>query len=48
MMVHSWSTLHIKVTVVDKMTGTERYLDPDAWTTNDRWSSHADMAKQYG
>jgi hypothetical protein len=29
MMVNSWETLHQKVTVKNKITGVEKYLDPD-------------------
>ncbi|CAL8106506.1 unnamed protein product [Orchesella dallaii] len=47
MMINSWETLHQKITVRNYETGDERYLDPDVWVTNDRWSSHPDMARQY-
>ncbi|ODM95905.1 Vitamin K-dependent gamma-carboxylase [Orchesella cincta] len=47
MMINSWETLHQKITVRNYYTGDERYLDTDVWVTNDRWSSHPDMAKQY-
>lgn len=47
MMVHSWDTILIVVKVVEKDTGREHFLDPDAWVFSDRWSRHADMAKQY-
>ena len=44
MMINSWETLHQKVTVRNYETQEERYLEPDVWVTNDRWSSHSDMA----
>ncbi|ELT96478.1 hypothetical protein CAPTEDRAFT_169440 [Capitella teleta] len=48
MMVHSWSTQHIRITYVDKDSGKEGYLNPDAWTRGGkRWCAHADMVKQY-
>lgn len=47
MMVHSWDTILVVVKVVDKETGREHFLDPDAWVFSDRWARHADMAKQY-
>ena len=47
MMVHSWHTQHIKVHFVDKKTNQVHYLNPKAWTTKRRWSSHADMIHQY-
>ncbi|XP_014681352.1 PREDICTED: vitamin K-dependent gamma-carboxylase-like [Priapulus caudatus] len=47
MMVHSWSTQHIKISFVNKDTGEEGYLDPNAWTSSNRWQWHADMIKQY-
>ncbi|XP_034255208.1 vitamin K-dependent gamma-carboxylase isoform X2 [Thrips palmi] len=47
MMVHSWDTILVVVKVVEKDTGREHFLDPDAWVFSDRWARHADMAKQY-
>ncbi|KAK3089183.1 hypothetical protein FSP39_001567 [Pinctada imbricata] len=48
MMVHSWSTQHIRLTYVDKNTREVGYLDPHAWVEPaNRWSSHADMMVQY-
>jgi hypothetical protein len=47
MMVHSWHTQHIKITFIDKKTNETHFLNPKAWTTRRRWSSHADMIKQY-
>ncbi|XP_071455229.1 vitamin K-dependent gamma-carboxylase isoform X2 [Hetaerina americana] len=47
MMVHSWDTILVVVKVVDKNTGTEHFLDPEAWVQTDRWTKHADMAVQY-
>ncbi|OXA63681.1 Vitamin K-dependent gamma-carboxylase [Folsomia candida] len=47
MMVNSWETLHQKIIVKDEITGQEKFLDPDVWVANDRWSSHADMALQH-
>lgn len=49
MMVHSWSTQHVRITYKDLDTGDQGYLDPYAWVKgkSNRWSSHADMIKQY-
>lgn len=47
MMVHSWHTQHIKIHFVDKKTNETHYLNPKAWTTRRRWSSHGDMIYQY-
>ena len=47
MMIHSWHTQHIKISFLDKTTNQTHYLNPKAWTTRRRWSSHADMIKQY-
>ena len=48
MMVHTWSTQHMRITYVDEETGATGFLKPDAWTRGHiRWSSHADMIKQY-
>ncbi|XP_071547646.1 vitamin K-dependent gamma-carboxylase [Panulirus ornatus] len=48
MMVHSWDTLHIKITGIRGDTGEKLYLDPNVWLNSHRWTSHADMAVQYG
>lgn len=47
MMVHNWDTVLVVVKVVDNKTGREHFLEPGAWTQNDRWSKHADMCVQY-
>jgi vitamin K-dependent gamma-carboxylase len=47
MMVHSWHTQHIKIHFIDKKTKKTHYLDPKAWTSKRRWSSHGDMIYQY-
>ncbi|XP_017784728.1 PREDICTED: vitamin K-dependent gamma-carboxylase isoform X2 [Nicrophorus vespilloides] len=47
MMVHSWDTTLVVVRIVDNKSGKEHFLDPSAWTHNDRWSKHADMCVQY-
>ncbi|XP_060082240.1 vitamin K-dependent gamma-carboxylase-like [Ylistrum balloti] len=49
MMVHSWSTQHVRIAYHDRDTGEQGFLDPQAWAPgrNNRWSSHADMVKQY-
>ncbi|XP_076032173.1 vitamin K-dependent gamma-carboxylase-like [Oratosquilla oratoria] len=47
MMVHSWETLHVKITAVDNKSGEEFYVDPNAWVLQQRWTSHADQAIQY-
>jgi vitamin K-dependent gamma-carboxylase len=48
MMIHSWHTQHIRVSFHDKNTNKTHYLNPKAWTSSKRWSSHADMIHQYG
>ncbi|KAG8277072.1 hypothetical protein J6590_049981 [Homalodisca vitripennis] len=47
MMVHSWETILIVVRVVNKDTGEEHFLDPQAWTHTERYSKHGDMMHQY-
>ncbi|XP_064619797.1 vitamin K-dependent gamma-carboxylase-like [Lineus longissimus] len=49
MMVHSWRTQHTRVSYKNKETGEVGFLNPEAWIyRRDRWTSHADMVKQYG
>ncbi|CAL1530882.1 unnamed protein product [Lymnaea stagnalis] len=48
MMVHHWSVQHVRIKYFDKDKGESGYLDPNVWSAgNRRWSSHADMMKQY-
>ncbi|XP_048762582.2 vitamin K-dependent gamma-carboxylase-like [Ostrea edulis] len=49
MMVHSWTTQHIRLSYKDKISGKEGYLDPTAFVDKfgRRWSSHGDMVVQY-
>ncbi len=47
MMVHSWHTQHIKISFLDKTTNRTHYINPRAWSTRKRWSSHGDMIHQY-
>nr|CAH7738498.1 unnamed protein product [Callosobruchus chinensis] len=47
MMVHSWDTIQVVVKVVDNESGGQFFIDPGAWTQNDRWNKHADMCLQY-
>lgn len=46
-MVHSWDTIMVVIKVVDNETGKEHFVDPTAYTQNDRWNKHADMCVQY-
>ncbi|KFB48638.1 AGAP006363-PA-like protein [Anopheles sinensis] len=48
MMVHAWDTVMIGIRVVD-LQDPERvhYVEPYAFTDNDRWTKHADMAVQF-
>uniref|UniRef100_A0A182NJA4 Iron-sulfur clusters transporter ABCB7, mitochondrial n=1 Tax=Anopheles dirus TaxID=7168 RepID=A0A182NJA4_9DIPT len=48
MMVHAWDTILIGIRVVDQQ-DPERvhYVEPFAFTDNDRWTKHADMAVQF-
>ncbi|KAH7639750.1 vitamin k-dependent gamma-carboxylase-like isoform x1 [Dermatophagoides farinae] len=51
MMVHNWNHLHtqIKIRAHDRRNNETiiRYLDSESWTHNNRWTHHADMAKQF-
>lgn len=47
MMVHSWNTIKVVVKIIDNPTGKEYFVDPPAYTQNERWSKHADMCVQY-
>ncbi|XP_023932515.1 vitamin K-dependent gamma-carboxylase [Lingula anatina] len=47
MMVHTWSSQHIRITYVNKETGEVGYLNPRTFTGSKRWASHADMLKQF-
>lgn len=47
MMVHSWDTVMVVVKVTDNNTGKDNFVDPSAYTQNDRWNKHADMCIQY-
>lgn len=46
-MVNTWDTILVIVKVVDNESNKEIFLDPNAWTQNDRWSKHGDMTYQY-
>ncbi|KAL8587542.1 hypothetical protein ACOMHN_000948 [Nucella lapillus] len=47
MMVHSRSSQHIRITYVNKDTGDRGYLNPEVWSTSQRWTHNPDMIKQY-
>lgn len=48
MMVHHWSVQHVRIKYFDIDKGESGYLDPMVWAGGSRrWSSHADMMKQY-
>ncbi|EDV21674.1 uncharacterized protein TRIADDRAFT_30063 [Trichoplax adhaerens] len=48
MMVHTWATQHVKITVVDLSNGRQFHLKPSVcYKYADRWNSHPDMIKQY-
>lgn len=50
MMVHSWSTQHIRIEVVDRATNDSHFILPGVWVGGkwrSRWSSKPDMVKQY-
>lgn len=47
MMVHAWDTVLVSIRVHDNQSNLSHYLDPSAWTANDRWSKHGDMSHQY-
>jgi len=45
--MHTWDTVLVSVRVVDNNNNRIHFLDPYAYTKNDRWTKHADMAYQY-
>lgn len=47
MMVHAWDSVLIVVKVVDNGNNEVHYIEPFAYSDSDRWTRHADMAKQY-
>uniref|UniRef100_A0A182IV97 HTTM-like domain-containing protein n=1 Tax=Anopheles atroparvus TaxID=41427 RepID=A0A182IV97_ANOAO len=48
MMVHAWDTIMIGIRVVDLQDPESvHYVEPYAFTDNDRWTKHADMAVQF-
>ncbi|XP_053663892.1 vitamin K-dependent gamma-carboxylase [Anopheles marshallii] len=48
MMVHAWDTIMIGIRVVDRQNPDRvHYVEPFAFTDNDRWTKHADMAVQF-
>lgn len=47
MMVNNWRILHKRILVINKSTGQKYYLNPSLWSPNNRWTHHADMAKQF-
>ena len=47
MMVNNWRILHKRLIVVNKNTAEKYYLNPSYWSPNNRWTHHADMAKQF-
>lgn len=50
MMIHSFSTQHVKIKFVNTLTGEDGYLKPDAFTSgraSSRWTSHPDQLWQY-
>lgn len=47
MMVHAWDTTLTIVKIVDHNTNGSHFLHPNAFSVNDRWTKHPDMAYQY-
>lgn len=47
MMINSWQPILTSIKVVDNVTNQTMYMDPNAFTENNRWSRYADMAQQY-
>ena len=49
MMVHNWNHLHteIKIHLINQNETRIKYLNSDLYTHNNRWTHHADMAKQF-
>lgn len=46
-MVNSWQPILTSIKIVDNSSNKTLYLEPTAFAENNRWSRHADMAKQY-
>lgn len=47
MMIHAWDTTLTVVEVVDRNNNGQHFLHPNAFSVNDRWTKHPDMAYQY-
>lgn len=47
MMIHAWDTTLTIVTIVDRNNNGHHFLHPNAFSVNDRWTKHPDMAYQY-
>lgn len=47
MMIHAWDTTHTVVKVVENNRNSHHFLHPNAFSVNDRWTKHPDMAYQY-
>lgn len=47
MMVHNWRILDKKITIKVNPGEHELYLNTEKWSPNNRWTHHADMAKQF-
>ncbi|XP_015786996.1 vitamin K-dependent gamma-carboxylase isoform X2 [Tetranychus urticae] len=47
MMVHNWRLLGKRILIIDKQSKREMYLNVEKYSPNNRWTHHADMAKQF-
>lgn len=47
MMVHAWDTVMIVVKIINSNNGEIKYLNPYAYTDNDRWTKHPDLVYQF-
>lgn len=47
MMMHAWDTTLTVVEIVDSNNNDHHFLHPNAFSVNDRWTKHPDMAYQY-
>lgn len=47
MMVHNWRIMDTKISVVVHPSDEELFLNTEKWSPNNRWTHHADVAKQF-
>lgn len=47
MMIHAWDTVQVTIRIVDNGNDKSHFIEPYTFTENDRWTKHADLAKQH-